>query len=451
MPIEEDWSDSDEDDRSEVETPVLLGVPDGPIDNAADTADAAVSRIGGHPAFLPAREPAFESSHCKVCDQPMELLVQMWCPFENSPMDRALYVWGCARAKCQSKDGSVRAWRGLRYNEKYATKLKEKLARKEAKEKQKAKEVAAKQRSALKGNPFSLGGGGAPGPFGLGDQLFGGAPTPSVPSTPEKGDESDESDEESDASESSDESLLTALASTTLEDSPWSSAPAYPPLYLSTLSEYIPPPPKAKLPSGVQVDDEPPEGKKGKGDSFSSEAYENSLDTDHVFDRFNKRVGYEGSQCIRYELNGSPLPFASDAIFDQLFPVPPAPPLPVTKAAFTVVPPVKRTYKPSGISPCPHCNSPRIFEVQLMPNLINVLKSQWEGSDDAAKSKMTDEERRKAVEAALKDKSGDAKRGMEWGTCMVFSCEKDCRVEAGGTHEAKDVWREEAVLIQWDM
>ena len=52
MPIEEDWSDSDEDDRSEVETSVLLGVPDGPIDNAADTADAAVSRIGGHPVRI---------------------------------------------------------------------------------------------------------------------------------------------------------------------------------------------------------------------------------------------------------------------------------------------------------------------------------------------------------------------------------------------------------------
>jgi hypothetical protein len=43
-----DWSDSDDDVLSEVETSVLLGVPDGAIDTA-DINDAAVSRIGGHP------------------------------------------------------------------------------------------------------------------------------------------------------------------------------------------------------------------------------------------------------------------------------------------------------------------------------------------------------------------------------------------------------------------
>ncbi|KIK65702.1 hypothetical protein GYMLUDRAFT_39204 [Collybiopsis luxurians FD-317 M1] len=48
-PIEEDWSDSDSDVGSEVETSVLLGVPDGPITSATELADAAVSRIGGHP------------------------------------------------------------------------------------------------------------------------------------------------------------------------------------------------------------------------------------------------------------------------------------------------------------------------------------------------------------------------------------------------------------------
>lgn len=46
---EEDWSDSDEEDVGEVETSVLLGVPDGPIDAASDINDVAVSRIGGHP------------------------------------------------------------------------------------------------------------------------------------------------------------------------------------------------------------------------------------------------------------------------------------------------------------------------------------------------------------------------------------------------------------------
>ena len=47
---EDDWSDSDDEQLlGEVETSVLLGVPDGPIDVPSDIDDAAVSRIGGHP------------------------------------------------------------------------------------------------------------------------------------------------------------------------------------------------------------------------------------------------------------------------------------------------------------------------------------------------------------------------------------------------------------------
>lgn len=82
-----------------------------------------------------------------------------------------------------------------------------------------------------------------------------------------------------------------------------------------------------------------------------------------------------------------------------------------------------------------------------MPNLINVLRQ----TDKAEIEKISDEERRKAVERALKgtNTDGDANeaRGMEWGTCMVFSCEKDCCVDTNGA-EARECWREEAVLIQ---
>jgi pre-rRNA-processing protein TSR4 len=52
--IEDDWSDSDDgnDDLSDVETSVLLGIPDGPITSSSDIGDAAVSRIGGHPVRI---------------------------------------------------------------------------------------------------------------------------------------------------------------------------------------------------------------------------------------------------------------------------------------------------------------------------------------------------------------------------------------------------------------
>jgi len=41
--------DSSDSEQEELETSVLLGVPDGPIDVASDLVDAAVSRIGGLP------------------------------------------------------------------------------------------------------------------------------------------------------------------------------------------------------------------------------------------------------------------------------------------------------------------------------------------------------------------------------------------------------------------
>ncbi|KAF7356823.1 hypothetical protein MVEN_01017700 [Mycena venus] len=434
---DEDWSDSDEEALSEVETSVLLGTPDGAITAAADLADAAVSRIGGHPAFLPSNEPSFSSSQCKACSRPMELLVQMWCPFENSPMDRALYVWGCAVPGCQAKEGCIRAWRGLRYNDAYAAKLEKKLA------KQKAKAPIPAEKATPKPNPFSLSGVPNSSPFGLGAQIFG--DSPSTASSPPVEEADEPSDNESDAT--SEEELLTALAATTLEESPWRSAPSYTPLYLSTCSEYLPAQPKPKLPPGVQVIeplDDPDKG--GKDVSWIAEAYENSLDVDQVFERFTKRVGFEGDQCVRYELEGTPLPYASDSILESLFPLPPAPPLPVTKAAFTVVSPAKRAYDPSSVPSCPVCKSKRIFECQLMPNLINVLRASSDTEDK--RKKLTDEERRKLVEQELKGSNSGGSRGMEWGTCLIFSCSKDCSLTDDGK-EARESWREEVVLIQW--
>ncbi len=86
------------------------------------------------------------------------------------------------------------------------------------------------------------------------------------------------------------------MTSATLEESPWKAAPAYSPLYLSTASEYLPPQPKLKVSAQVS---EPGSEDGGKDISWAFEPYENSLEVDQVFERFTKRVGYEGEQCIR--------------------------------------------------------------------------------------------------------------------------------------------------------
>ncbi|KAG0709148.1 programmed cell death protein 2 [Suillus ampliporus] len=440
--VEDDWSDSDDEVGLEVETAVLLGIPDGTVEKETDIKDAAVSRIGGHPAMLPSREPPFSSTQCKNCSYPMELLVQVWCPLEDSPMDRALYIWGCSRSECQRKDGSVRAWRALRYNIEYAAKLAKKLAKKRAQPK------ASSPVTAPTTNPFSMQAGFAPSLFGLGDQVFG-QPASTVAASTIEDEPEDTSDTESVTSESSEHSLITAMASTTIDDSPWRAAPSFPPMYLSTISEYLPPPPKTKIPQSARIEDPADDDSKGGKDvSWAFEPYENSLEVDSVFDRFTKRVSNTGEQCLRYELKGIPLPFSSDKVFDRLFPVPAQDPLPVTKAGFKVVPAVRRSYNTTSIPSCPVCKAARVFECQLMPNLINVLRISIKDEDT---QKLTDEQRMKAVQEVLQKKAASDKRGMEWGTCMIFSCEKDCCLDDHGSdREAKECWKEEFVLVQWD-
>ncbi|XP_038052461.1 programmed cell death protein 2-like [Patiria miniata] len=78
--------------------------------------------------------------------------------------------------------------------------------------------------------------------------------------------------------------------------------------------------------------------------SSCEESYEktSAKHGDKVFQRFAKRLQLCPEQCIRYSWNGTPLYLTS---------------------------PSEGTLIPS----CPHCGSQRVFEVQLMPQLINAL------------------------------------------------------------------------------
>jgi len=150
------------------------------------------------------------------------------------------------------------------------------------------------------------------------------------------------------------------------------------------------------------------------------------MHVDEVFSRFAKRVECESEQCIRYELGGNPLPYQADAVFQRLFPA-------------SQLGVAKRVFSSTSLPKCSRCGSDRVFECQLMPNLINVLGlASAKGSTKLSKA-ISDEERRKAVERELKERSG-----LEWGTAMVFSCAADC------CPDGKEYFAEEEVLIQWE-
>ena len=134
----------------------------------------------------------------------------------------------------------------------------------------------------------------------MGAQIFGHVSSATDSTLAENSD--NDNDVQSDSA-SSERSLLTALASVTIAESPWRCAPSYPPLYLSTVGEYISPQTKPKVPKGIQVLELGDDETKDKDISWVTETYENSSEMDHAFQRFTKRVGYEGKQCVRSAMN----------------------------------------------------------------------------------------------------------------------------------------------------
>jgi pre-rRNA-processing protein TSR4 len=108
--------------------------------------------------------------------------------------------------------------------------------------------------------------------------------------------DSDDGDNGSTSSASA-SSVVVALASTTLADSSWQLAPSYPPQYLSTISEYLRPPKKA--PAGRTASAVAGDSDDQEGGPWATEKYENSMTTDHIFDRFNERTAHEPGQCVR--------------------------------------------------------------------------------------------------------------------------------------------------------
>lgn len=258
--------------------------------------------------------------------------------------------------------------------------------------------------------------------------------------------------------------------------------PAYlPAQYLTTFDEYLPADPNAlagdtagrvKQLSAGEAEEKERElqqqsgaGAGGKKGAAGGEQWEKVLPkgVDEVFERFLERLNRaeDGSgQVLRYDLGAVPLPYSSNSdLFKRLF---------KRDAGEDGVdeddlePDVNvfgKKYDPTGVVPnCPRCGGERTFEMQLVPGLIAELKTEHlsltgdkkRRGGNKKKKQQTEEERRRELavllgRASAKDlpkpaDDGEDERttvereedrlrgetGMEWGTIMVFGCERDC-------------------------
>lgn len=87
--------------------------------------------------------------------------------------------------------------------------------------------------------------------------------------------------------------LADELHDVSLDTSQWDSLPSHPAKYLATIDEVITTT-TARAMSKEYTDDA-----SVGGEVTGPELYENSLDTDPLFDRFTRRVSNEGEQCVR--------------------------------------------------------------------------------------------------------------------------------------------------------
>lgn len=107
-----------------------------------------------------------------------------------------------------------------------------------------------------------------------------------------------------------------------------------------------------------------------------------ALKADKAFEKFKKRVAYHPDQVLRYDREGVPLWVSGE-----------------------------KAMEPSQVPDCEYCKGKRVFEFQVMPQLLNHV-----GDDSII---------------------GD----LDWGTLAVYTCQKSC--SEGPSYKREFVWKQD--------
>ncbi|XP_030048601.1 programmed cell death protein 2-like [Microcaecilia unicolor] len=334
---------------------VLLGLKDLPIGNGSafswDT-----SKIGHLPDVFPSVTMIYPS--CGICNSALVHVVQIYCPLEGSPFHRVINVFACGRKQCWGKSES---WKVLRsqYLEVHGKEVQTCLSKQEAKLKTTDWYEEADD-------------------WGKDEDELTGSMCGHLPDLNRTNSSNVCVDMECTAQFQGlalDETLGShkPIEGRLIMTSP---VPLLQPYYISVieeeeytdctdadhaqklLKEY-------QQREGINLEEMMSESFAGKGED---ERYEKCVgNRDQVFHKFMKRISSCSQQILRYSWNGQPLFITSSPLSNNKL-----------------------------VPACSSCESRRIFEFQLMPALVSIIKGV------------------------------DTDVSVEFGTVLVYTCQKSC-------------------------
>ncbi|KAG2196925.1 hypothetical protein INT47_005149 [Mucor saturninus] len=429
------------------EATILLGIPDGEI---KDDTDAYITKLGGLPVWLdPQTPPSTKVCTCRICGEAMYLIFQSYVPLPDSPYHRVLYVWGCNKRSCMRKDGSFSVIRSHVVDPAYlkAQRQKEEEKRRKEEKKKAATEAAMANHQKFQlgdvwGNATGFGSGNAGTGFGMkkapatpfGATPFGTVPSATTPfgatpfgTTPfgtttktaasvVAGGKGHQPKKKTTVDEKALMEKMSGLTVDPIEDT--LSLPHFPGHYLyideertdnydamgidmSRYKEYL------DMEKDLMMDVE---------ETWGGETYEKQhlpRGVDKQFKKFTERVECAPSQCVRYGFGAQPLFYGS----------------------------LQPQQQEKMTAPCPYCRGPRVFEFQLMPNVLSILPTTdyaTKEQDSVGKGKVKNIDTKTVLESW--------NVGMEFGTILVFVCQKDCH--PGQLEDVRYI--EEAIVVQYE-
>ena len=311
----------------------------------------------------------------------------------GSYYDRALYVFCCKSASCRRKEGSIRALRSVKRDERREEE--ERLRDQREFEEQKAKtEAESKKKTEIVGI--------------LGSQLFGGQAAASNPfasgaANPfaASGAKNEADNADTEVSKRQSTQIRSNIKKPVEMKKSKNVLPEYPCYLINDIEvEKLSPDKRDPILDRISTDvldnDIEEDTNEAKINNKDMEKVINSISTDKIFQKFVDRVTHNPEQVLRYNADGLvPLLYTSNDDIAQ-----------------------KLSRYPLDIPPCPISNTARIIELQIMPYAIMVL-----------------------------EEHGDIFNGMEWGTIFVATPKEDSmpKLDASGVGYA-----EEWVGVQWE-